>query len=157
MNNKFLFIFLFSISQSVDSKCGNPILSRISSGIQRNLICADNEFKIRSNIIQNGVSDEYFECVEFLLFYSQDNVNVFVEKYQYDIGNVSNSALESLVNHFIYTTPLAEKSEYRSGIKNFSETFLGPPPNKDGSNEINIIILDIRDNFTSDSNNYIAF
>ena len=156
MNNKFLFIFLFSISQSVDSKCGNPILSRISSGIQRNLICADNEFKIRSNIIQNGVSDEYFECVEFLLFYSQDNVNIFVEKYQYDIGNVSNSALESLVNHFIYTTPLAEKSEYRSGIKNFSETFFGPPPNKDGSNEINIIILDIRDNFSDDSNNYIA-
>ena len=33
------------------------------------------------------VFDEYFECVEFLL-YSQDNVNVFVEKYQYDIGNV---------------------------------------------------------------------
>ena len=64
--------------------------------------------------------------------------------------------MESLVNHFIYTTPLAEKSEYRSGIKNFSETFFGPPPNKDGSNEINIIILDIRDNFSDDSNNYIA-
>ncbi len=156
MNNIILFIFLLSLSQSIESKCGNPILSKVSSELQRDLICGDNEFKIRSNVSQNGVTDEYFECVEFILFYSKDNVNIFVEKYQYDIGNVSNTALESLSNHFLYYTPLAEKSEYRNGIKNFSETFFGLPPNKDGSNEINIIILDIRDNYSNDFNNYIA-
>lgn len=156
MNKNILFFFFLSLSQSVESKCANPILHPVTSDLQRDLLCQDSEFKIRSNVTQNGVGDEYFECVEFISLYSQDNVNIFVEKEQYDIGNVSNLALESIYNHFIHSTPLAEKSEYKNGIKNFSEFFFGLPPNKDGSDEVNILILDIRDNYSSSNKNYIA-
>ena len=156
MNNFLFAILLFSLTYT-KSICGNSILNQTSTSLNRDIECQDNQFKIRKNVLQSNNSDNFFECVNFIFFeeYSTNSIHFYVEETEYNNGNVTDFALETLYHYFYISTPNAENHKYIYGIKNFSEDFFGPPPNKDGSGIVNILILDIRDNF-SGSGNYIA-
>ena len=91
----------------------------------------------------------------FVEQFNTSNTNYFVEKIEYDNNRVTLEALASLSLSFNHSTPLADNLSHTSGIKNAEESIFGYPPNKDNSGIVNILILDIRDNFNG-SGNYIA-
>ena len=67
MNNFLFVILLFSLTYT-KSICGNSILNQISTSLNRDIECQDNQFKIRKNVLQSNNSDIFFECVNFIFF-----------------------------------------------------------------------------------------
>ena len=157
MNRLIVVVVLCCNIYSQKSICGNSILNQTNSDIERDLVCEINQFKIRKNVLQSNNSDYYFECVDFLYFddLSNANTHIYVEESEFNNGNITEGALLTLFEYFTLSTPDAEKQEYRNGIKEFEDNYFGLPPNKDNTGIVNILILDIRDNFEG-SGNYIA-
>ena len=157
MNKIIVYFFFLSCLYSQKSLCAHSILNQNQINLNRNIECTKNQFKIRKNVLQSGTNDNYFECVDFIFMehFSDSNTYIYVEEIEYFNGNVTDNALETLFQYFTFSTPDAENELFQNGIRDFSDNFLGLPPNKDNSNVVNILILDIRDNF-SGSGNYIA-
>ncbi len=148
-------ISLISICYTQYGLCGNSDLIQGEYLSRQYLECDSNQFKIRKNVLQPNTGDYYFECVEFDLAAENENSRFFIESSKNNSEYISPAGLTNLVNIFTAETPFANHIEHKFGIKSAEESLFGPPPNKDGTEIVNILILDVRDNF-SGSGNYVA-
>lgn len=106
---------------------------------------------VRSNVES---SSQTFEQLCFYLVDETADSRIYVEDAQWNSGKVSNGVLNQLSQAFNHSTPNAVMDELTYGIKTSAEWMLGPPPNMDGSGITNILLLDVRDNFSG--GNYVA-
>ncbi len=73
-------------------------------------------------------------------------VNVWVEKKEIENNHISESVVQSLINALEVSTLHSRDS--LSGIISLEEKYLGSPPNIDGDDRIDILILDIHDGWS---------
>lgn len=151
MNIKIKFIFTCSLLPTIifaqNGLCGSSGLIQDEQLFQRNLECEENQFKIRKDVLQSNIGENYFECVDFDLVAEYANCHFYVESSKNNSVFITTIGLAALENYFTNITPDADNPDHQIGIKNAEEIIFGPPPDKDNTGIVNILILDVRDNF----------
>ncbi|NOZ08819.1 MAG: hypothetical protein GXO91_08105 [FCB group bacterium] len=140
----------------INSLCGLPVTEIPLT--QQQIIgslrdCPDGEiFFVRSNVeSQNPTFDE----VCFYLVSTTSVASIYVEADRYDAGDITDAAIAQIENVFNQTTVGADLPELQQGIFSAELQIFGPPPVIDGSDLVNILLLDVRDNFAG-TGNYIG-
>ena len=150
----YFFIIANSLNAQSHEECGTFKVNQSfpTDVLSSRTECNENEFLVETNIVDGNPE---YECVEFELVKSDETTNIYVESGEYSNGNISYSAIETIYIMFTQSTPNAQVG-FQNGIKNAEETIFGvAPPNIDGSGKVNILLLDIQDNY-SGSGNFVA-
>ncbi|MBC8479660.1 MAG: hypothetical protein H8D46_04275, partial [FCB group bacterium] len=152
-----LCLFLgFSLILGQNSLCG---LSYTMAPVDESILlrgdteCDGGElFFIRSNVESSNPT--FIEVCFFLRAQSADT-RLWVERDRYNAGDIRDAAVTAVFNAFSMETPEARNPDLRLGVKDAADQVYGPPPMIDNSDLVNILLMDVRDNF-SGSGNYVG-
>jgi len=163
----FLFLFLldsFPLYSSVLHKkgaegiCGTPLFWNKENevGTVKRLgkpIEADTTFFIRDDVFKTPA--DLIE-VPFYKVITNDTVDIYVEKEQWENGNVTQEDIEDFIKYILHKTPEGSINQNMGIIPNEYSIF-GTPSDKDKNGKILILMIDVRDNYVEGvSETYVA-
>jgi len=83
------------------------------------------------------------------------NVQIWVEVASWDSGYVNQMVVDNILDRLETSTP-STSIDPTKGIFEIDTTYFGLPPNYDGDNIVDFLILDIQDNYGEASSSYLA-
>ncbi len=128
-----------------------PVIEPVIRNISRD--CADGElFYVRSNVEDSNPS---FDQVCFYLLVETPTARIYAETDRYNSGDITDAAIAQIDNVFNNSTQNADWVELQQGILAAELQIFGQAPMINGSDQVNILLMDVRDNF-SGSGNYVG-
>lgn len=162
---------VISIKNKAVGVCGTPLLSEeyIKDALEKtrtlypevyNKIVTLNKINLDFSTFDIGDSTTFYALnVKNQVFYTlvaelkakNNQTNIWVEKEEIRNGNVTNTEISAIFNALTVSTPSSSLYPDK-GILEIENLTFGSPPNKDGDNIVDFLILDIKDSFDNIEN-----
>jgi hypothetical protein len=155
--NYFLLFSLTSFLFSYSNTCGSPIILEFThntSDSPYSLMRSNAPGSVTTFYVRN-LSTNYLEEIQFQLLATDQETHFYGEVSEISNYNIDINLIDSLFDTFTSNTPDADSLALQNGIKAAEEGILGPPPIIDGSREIYVLFMDIRDSY-SNSGEFVA-
>ena len=152
-----LLITFFTIIFPYSDNCGSPLIRAFSINTTSSTsdLSRSNEIGSISFFSVRNLSTNLLEEIEFELLISDGQTNFYGEIAEIYNGNIDITIVNELFQTFTLVTLGADSLDLQKGIRAAEESILGLPPIINGNSEVHILLMDIRDGYSS-SGEFVA-
>ena len=153
----FLIFIPFSTLLPYSYTCGSPLVTDFTANYfyQRSELIRSSDLGSLTTFLVRNLSTNDLEEIQFQLLATDGVSNFYGEVSEISNNHIDLSTIETLFQAFTASTLEADSLNLQNGIKSAEESILGAPPTINGSSDVNILFMDVRDG-SSNSGEFVA-